>query len=459
MEIPAGTVERLSGGVLMQQTRSDLSQGELDLTEAPLDLAIEGKGFFVVDTGRGEGDARLRLSRDGRLTIDAQRRLVRSTDGLPVLSTAGSPIVVDPGAELTINSRGVVSQNGGDIATIRVVDIGDERALSKDGAGMFRFAGQVGSLPASDGSSVRQGMVERSGVDPIKAMLAVNSASGAVQRNARLIDIQDQVFRARSAVSDGSAKRRTRPGARMHDPWRSRPSIRRRRDSRRSTRLDVISNNLANVNTDGFKSSRQLRGPALPGKRQPGVENAMGGIRPTGLYVAWASRSGTQLDFTQGSLINTERPLDLAIEGDGFFMVQVEPDRAPDGVAYTRRQLRHQRRRRTRPGQQQRPALEPPITIPDDAINIEITSDGRVLVFQPGNADPAEVGRSNPPTSSTRRAQATRRQPRRDAVLRPPIVANPGEENFGTILQGFVEGSNVTRRRNSSTSSARSACR
>lgn len=196
MEIPAQELlERLSGGVLMQQTRSDLSQGELDLTEAPLDLAIEGKGFFVVDTGRGEGDARLRLSRDGRLTIDAQRRLVRSTDGLPVLSTAGSPIVVDPGAELTINSRGVVSQNGGDIATIRVVDIGDGRALSKDGAGMFRFAGQVGSLPASNGSFVRQGMVERSGVDPIKAMLAVNSASGAVQRNARLIDIQDQVLR------------------------------------------------------------------------------------------------------------------------------------------------------------------------------------------------------------------------------------------------------------------------
>lgn len=196
MEMPSQELlERLGGGTLVDPTRSDISQGALDLTENPLDLAIEGAGFFVVDTGRGEGDARLRLSRDGRLTIDAQRRLVRSTDGRPVLSTAGAPIVVDPGATLSIDANGAISQNGERVASIRLVDVPDDRSLIKDAAGMFRFTGQVGQLPASAGSFVRQGMLERSGVDPIKAMLAVNRSSGAVQRNARMIDIQDQVLR------------------------------------------------------------------------------------------------------------------------------------------------------------------------------------------------------------------------------------------------------------------------
>lgn len=196
MEMPSQELlERLGGGTLVDPTRSNLSQGELDLTENPLDLAIEGAGFFVVDTGRGEGDARLRLSRDGRLTVDAQRRLVRSTDGLPVLSTAGAPIVVDPGATLSIDANGAVSQNNERIATIRLVDVPDDRSLAKDGSGMFRFAGPIVQLPASASSYVRQGMVERSGVDPIKAMLAVNRSSGAVQRNARMIEIQDQVLR------------------------------------------------------------------------------------------------------------------------------------------------------------------------------------------------------------------------------------------------------------------------
>src|SRR5690606_21363941 len=85
-DVPAHELlERLGGGVLVDPTRSDFTQGRLETSDQPLDLALQGDGFFVVDSGRGEDDERLRLSRDGRFTIDARGTLVRSTDGLPVL--------------------------------------------------------------------------------------------------------------------------------------------------------------------------------------------------------------------------------------------------------------------------------------------------------------------------------------------------------------------------------------
>src|SRR5210317_1489280 len=91
-----------------------------------------------------------------------------------------------------------------------------------------------------------------------------------------------------------------------------------------STGLDIIANNLANVNTQGFKSSRANFQDLLYIERaQPGVENANGDERPIGLYVGLGVEvSGTQVDFAQGSPLPTERPLDLMIDGNGFFPVE-----------------------------------------------------------------------------------------------------------------------------------------
>src|SRR4051812_45943148 len=93
-----------------------------------------------------------------------------------------------------------------------------------------------------------------------------------------------------------------------------------------NTKLDVIANNLANVNTNGFKASRaNFQDLLYIEQSQPGVENAHGDKRPTGLSVGLGVKvSGTQVDFQQGTLINTGRDLDLAIEGLGFFKVHVE---------------------------------------------------------------------------------------------------------------------------------------
>ena len=92
-----------------------------------------------------------------------------------------------------------------------------------------------------------------------------------------------------------------------------------------STKLDVTANNLANVNTDGFKGSRvNFQDLLYVEKAQAGVENANGDQRPIGSYVGLGVKvSGTQLDFRQGPVIATDRQLDVMIEGRGFFQIML----------------------------------------------------------------------------------------------------------------------------------------
>jgi flagellar basal-body rod protein FlgG len=215
-----------------------------------------------------------------------------------------------------------------------------------------------------------------------------------------------------------------------------------------NTRLDVIANNLANVNTEGFKGSRaNFEDLLYQEKRQPGVENSLGAMKPTGLYVGLGVKvSGTQVNFTQGGLLNTERELDVAIEGNGFFQVEVPPDYAPNGIAYTRAGnfainadgelvLANASGYRVEPG----------IAFPDDTIKVEITEDGRVLAFQPGAVDPAEVGQLELATfvNPAGLKQLGQNLFGETESSGPPITGNPTEENFGRLLQNFLEGSNV----------------
>ncbi|MHC4306304.1 MAG: flagellar hook-basal body protein [Planctomycetota bacterium] len=103
------------------------------------------------------------------------------------------------------------------------------------------------------------------------------------------------------------------------------------------TALDVIANNLANVNTPGFKASRvNFEDLLYSEEKYPGVENANGDRRPIGLYVGLGvTVSGTQLDTSQGVAEETSRQLDILIDGDGYFQVEIEDD-IGDGIGYTR---------------------------------------------------------------------------------------------------------------------------
>jgi flagellar basal-body rod protein FlgG len=214
-----------------------------------------------------------------------------------------------------------------------------------------------------------------------------------------------------------------------------------------STELDIIANNLANVNTDGFKASRgNFEDLLYEEKAQPGTENANGDERPTGLYVGLGTKvSGTQLDFSPGPAEATQRDLDLMIDGDGFFQVVVE-DELGEGLAYTRAGnfvvnsegdvvLANADGRR----------LEPGIQIPEDALNVGITTDGIVYVSLPGQNDVQEVGRIEIATfinpAGLKQIGANLYLP--TAASGDAAVGTPGEENRGRIQQGFLEGSNV----------------
>lgn len=214
-----------------------------------------------------------------------------------------------------------------------------------------------------------------------------------------------------------------------------------------STELDVIANNLANINTTGFKSSRvNFEDLLYQEKAQPGVENANGDQRPTGLFVGLGTRiSGTQLNFSQGDPISTSRDLDMTIDGQGFFQVRTQPNQGT-GVAYTRAgNFFLNSDGEIVLGNTDGPRLEPPIAIPTDTTKIEVANDGTVYAYEPGSVTPTNVGQLqlaafvNPagvkPLGGNLYVETV--------ASGPPIIGNPAEGQFGNIIQGFLEGSNV----------------
>jgi len=215
-----------------------------------------------------------------------------------------------------------------------------------------------------------------------------------------------------------------------------------------NTQLDVTANNLANINTTGFKASRaNFQDLMYIERAQPGVENTNGDERPTGLYVGLGVKvSGTQVTFSQGSPLTTDRPYDLMIDGLGFFKVQVESDLGPNSFAYTRAGnftlnsvgeivLANDQGRR----------LDFGGTIPETAVSVTINTDGRVWVLEPGVAEPTEVGQIQISTfvNPTGLKQVGENLFVETAASGPVIEGNPGEINRGRILQGRLENSNV----------------
>ena len=215
-----------------------------------------------------------------------------------------------------------------------------------------------------------------------------------------------------------------------------------------STKLDAIANNLANVNTVGFKRSRvNFEDLFYQIRRQPGVENSLGDITPAGVEVGTGVRvSSTQLMFQQGSFEPTNNPLDLAIDGNGFFRVQIYQDMGPNGVGYTRAgNFFINANNELVLGNSNGFKLDPPITIPDDATSITIGSDGKVAVTTPGDAAAQEVGqiqltRFVNPAGLLAKGQNIYVE---TAGSGTPIDGNPTEEGFGSILQNSLEASNV----------------
>lgn len=208
------------------------------------------------------------------------------------------------------------------------------------------------------------------------------------------------------------------------------------------TNIDTIANNLANVNTTGFKKSRvNFQDLLYESVRPPGGGTA-GSTMPEGIQLGHGVRPASVAKlFTPGSMLQTGNPLDLAIEGEGFFEIQL-----PDGTeAYTR----DGSFRRGETGELMTVdglILTDGITIPEDAISISVSQVGVVSVMQPGSTAASQLGTiqlhrfANP---SGMDARLGRNLLLETEASGSPQASNPGEDGAGFLAQGFLENSNV----------------
>jgi len=214
-----------------------------------------------------------------------------------------------------------------------------------------------------------------------------------------------------------------------------------------NTEIDVIANNLANVNTYGFKGSRANFEDLLYQHLEPaGGLNSQGVAKPVGTAVGLGVKiSNTQRLFTQGSPVETGVDTDMYIQGDGFFRVQTLED-IGGGYAYTRAgnffvNLDGELVLGNTDGHR----LDPPVQVPDGYTNVTIGLDGVVRAVGPGETTTEDVGQIQLfrfPNPAGLAAQGMNLFTETDASGEA-VGANPGTEGLGTLLGGFLETSNV----------------
>lgn len=209
------------------------------------------------------------------------------------------------------------------------------------------------------------------------------------------------------------------------------------------TLVDNTANNIANVNTNGYKRGQiDFQDLIYLTQRSPGAEAAQGLNIPTGLQIGSGVRvAGTTKLFQEGVLLNTGNQFDVAIEGQGFFQINL-----PDGsIRYTRDGAL----RLNQNGQVVNSdgfILQPPLTIPNDAVSVGIGTDGTVSVITSGAPNTStQIGQLsivrfiNPAGLFAQGSNLFSET----AASGPPLIAIPGQNGAGMIRQGFLEGSNV----------------
>ena len=209
-----------------------------------------------------------------------------------------------------------------------------------------------------------------------------------------------------------------------------------------NTRMAVISNNLANVNTTGFKRDRASFEDLLyQTVRQPGASSSQNSQLPSGLMLGTGTRIvATQKQFTQGNIEQTNNSLDVAVQGRGFFQILL-----PDGsLAYTRDgsfELDSNGQLVTSSGYQ----LQPTITVPANTQSVTIGSDGTVSALVAGNSAPQQIGN----IQLADFVNPLGLQPIGENLYKEtvssgtPQAGTPGLTGLGTTVQGSLESSNV----------------
>jgi flagellar basal-body rod protein FlgG len=206
--------------------------------------------------------------------------------------------------------------------------------------------------------------------------------------------------------------------------------------------LDTIANNLANSSTTGFRQLRlQFQDMIYQNLITPGAAQSQSTVS-AGLQIGLGTRSvATEVIMTQGELNQTNNPLDMAIEGSGFFQVQ-----RPDGtIAYTRAGQFHLNNQGTIVTTDGDPLL-PTITIPANATSVTVTQYGVVNATLPGQTNPAQLGQIQLATFANPGGLESLGSNLLQETLSSgnAVLGNPGgTEGLGTLQQGYLENSNV----------------
>jgi len=211
------------------------------------------------------------------------------------------------------------------------------------------------------------------------------------------------------------------------------------------TKMDVIANNLANVETTGFKRDRaNFEDLFYRHEKMPGAEDSAGQYTPTGVHIGLGSRiQSVEINFQQGAFQNTGQELDLAIEGPGFFQLK-----DPNGDTYYTRAgnfFVNSNGDLVQGSANIGRLLEPPINIPPDASGIVVSPEGIVSVRQPGNQQLTPVGnielaRFVNPQGLLKLGENLYDESDASGT---PTLGRPGQDGIGEIQQGMLERSNV----------------
>lgn len=182
---PRPTIGRLGTGTYVEGTWTVHADGPLQWTDNPLDVALVGSGFFVVETEAG-----LRLTRDGRFTL-AEDGTVVTRHGWPVMGEDG-PIVVN-GNDVTIAETGTVYVDGNVAGNVAVVDVADAQTLQKEGEGLWVATEETGPLQQGD-ARLHAGYVERSNVNTVTSMVQLISGFRAYEASQKVIHAYDETL-------------------------------------------------------------------------------------------------------------------------------------------------------------------------------------------------------------------------------------------------------------------------
>ena len=186
-------MDALGGGVLMSANRVSTRQGTMSMTKNPLDVAVQGEGYFVVND-RADPASPVKFSRDGRLAINRTGQLVQAASGRTILDTSNRPITLNPDGAVTIDSKGTIRQDGDLVATLQLATISDQSQMRKAGNGMLTAPETMIKTRTAASGSILSGALERSTVDPVRAMMDFGSSERAAGSGVKMVQMYDELM-------------------------------------------------------------------------------------------------------------------------------------------------------------------------------------------------------------------------------------------------------------------------